>query len=182
MSVSINYHNQNLNDICMICHESYDSSSCYILPECGHKFHTNCIITWFRNGDSRCPYCGDKGINNVSKKNSFFYNYGTYENQYINDVKKVISNDIDNVMFSNIIKKISKLKILEDKKNKNLNEKRDYEKFIKVNTVNYNETKKKLYNFKRENEKLSDDILREKFKIVNNSYIIPLILPIKLNL
>ena len=42
--------------------------------------------------------------------------------------------------------------------------------------------KKKLYNFKRENEKVSDNILREKFKIVNNSYIIPLILPIKLYL
>ena len=75
------------------------------------------------------------------QKNHFFYNYGTYENQYINDVKKIITNDTDNVMFSNIIKKFSKLKILEDRKNKNLNEKREYEKFIKVNSVNYNETK-----------------------------------------
>ena len=166
---------------CSICLDTLENQDTYVLS-CKHKFHTNCIITWFRNGDSRCPYCGDKGINNVSKKNHFFYNYGTYENQYINDVKKIITNDIDNVMFSSIIKKFSKLKILEDRKNKNLNEKKEYEKFIKQNDVNYNETKKKLYNFKRENEKISDDILREKFKIVNNSYIIPLILPIKLYL
>lgn len=182
MSININFHNQHFDNICMICHESCNDSSCYILPECNHKYHINCIITWFRNGDSRCPYCGDKGINFVSKKNNFFYNYGTYENQYINDIKKTIANDEDNAMFSNIINNLSKLKKLEYKKSKNLNEKKEYEKYIKQNNVNYNETKNKLYNFKHENEKLSDNILKEKFKIVNNSYIIPLILPIKLNL
>ena len=97
-------------------------------------------------------------------------------------MKKTIANDEKNAMFSNIINNLSKLKKLEYKKSKNLNEKKEYEKYIKQNNVNYNETKNKLYNFKRENEKLSDNILKEKFKIVNNSYIIPLILPIKLNL
>ena len=49
---------------CGICREELECSQCYTLPECNHRYHTNCIISWFRNGDSRCPYCGNKGINN----------------------------------------------------------------------------------------------------------------------
>jgi hypothetical protein len=29
----------------------------YKLPECGHIFHTNCIISWFRQGSNLCPMC-----------------------------------------------------------------------------------------------------------------------------
>ena len=30
----------------------------YTIPECGHKYHTDCIIGWFRRSDGGpCPYC-----------------------------------------------------------------------------------------------------------------------------
>ena len=29
----------------------------YQIPECNHKFHSECVITWFRMGKSKCPYC-----------------------------------------------------------------------------------------------------------------------------
>ena len=53
----------NNNDICAICHENLGEENIYNLPECSHKFHTNCIMTWFRAGHDRCPLCNNKGIN-----------------------------------------------------------------------------------------------------------------------
>lgn len=53
-------------NMCCICHEDFvvdeaksssSSSNVYTLPECGHKFHINCILPWFRTGNSSCPYC-----------------------------------------------------------------------------------------------------------------------------
>ena len=34
----------------------------YTLPECGHTFHTSCILQWFRQGQAvTCPLCRDLG-------------------------------------------------------------------------------------------------------------------------
>lgn len=43
-------------DICAICHENLEDNI-YQIPECNHKFHSECVITWFRMGKSKCPYC-----------------------------------------------------------------------------------------------------------------------------
>lgn len=51
-------------DICSICHENLNNNEqIYILPECSHRFHTNCIMHWFRTDHNRCPLCNDEGIN-----------------------------------------------------------------------------------------------------------------------
>jgi predicted amidophosphoribosyltransferase len=55
MSIS----NEEKDSICPICREELKSSPTYTLPNCQHKFHTNCIITWFRSGHSSCPNCRD---------------------------------------------------------------------------------------------------------------------------
>ena len=34
-------------DNCAICREKLENNT-YTVPECNHKFHTNCIMTWFR--------------------------------------------------------------------------------------------------------------------------------------
>lgn len=44
-------------DQCSICHEN-DSDDMHIL-ECEHKFHTACIVSWFRRGHKDCPLCRD---------------------------------------------------------------------------------------------------------------------------
>lgn len=49
--------------ICSICHEDLNSQHCYTLLECNHTFHTNCICTWFRASQNRCPLCNDEGVN-----------------------------------------------------------------------------------------------------------------------
>ena len=49
-------------EICAICHEDMETNI-YSLPECTHKYHTNCIMHWFRAGHNTCPLCNNTGIN-----------------------------------------------------------------------------------------------------------------------
>ena len=55
-----------MTDICSIRHETLDGDI-YTLPECNHKYHSNCIITWFRTGKKSCPLCNNLGINNLAQ-------------------------------------------------------------------------------------------------------------------
>ena len=52
-------------DICAICRVSMNSenSATYCIPECGHRFHSNCVIQWFRVSNGSCPYCRAACIN-----------------------------------------------------------------------------------------------------------------------
>ena len=46
---------------CMICLEGLSGETIYALPECDHKFHQNCIMHWFRDGNCKCPLCNNIG-------------------------------------------------------------------------------------------------------------------------
>ena len=51
-----------MSDSCAICLDTITDSPLHALPECGHNFHVNCIVTWFRSGRSNCPLCkGERG-------------------------------------------------------------------------------------------------------------------------
>jgi hypothetical protein len=41
---------------CYICYTEMTDETSHTLPECGHRFHSNCLITWFRQTGT-CPYC-----------------------------------------------------------------------------------------------------------------------------
>lgn len=56
-------------DICPICLVNMDNSEDKIKIECGHEFHTNCIIKWFRSSRGQCPCCLDNPFQNVHLKN-----------------------------------------------------------------------------------------------------------------
>ena len=43
---------------CSICLNKFGEEECHKLDECNHKFHTKCIINWFRKA-STCPNCRD---------------------------------------------------------------------------------------------------------------------------
>ena len=47
------------DDICSICRDvvAADGPDTYSIPECNHRFHSNCIIPWFRVSNGTCPYC-----------------------------------------------------------------------------------------------------------------------------
>lgn len=44
---------------CAICQEKCNACVNYKL-DCGHIFHTECIMSWFRSGNSTCPCCRDE--------------------------------------------------------------------------------------------------------------------------
>jgi hypothetical protein len=71
--IETNLHN---NEQCPICKEQMTEENYYAIPECGHIFHTNCIITWFRSLHPNCPLCNDVGMN--IPMNNKGGNYWTY--------------------------------------------------------------------------------------------------------
>ena len=67
----------NMQDNCGICQYPVDTSDTrqiYTLKECNHAFHTDCIISWFRTRNNRCPLCGNSGINHLE---DVFGHFGT---------------------------------------------------------------------------------------------------------
>ena len=43
-------------DACTICLEPLGESA-HALEECGHRYHVDCIMRWFRSGNEQCPLC-----------------------------------------------------------------------------------------------------------------------------
>jgi hypothetical protein len=64
--------------MCSICYDDPDNKS-FTTLSCGHKFHTDCIITWYNNSPNfTCPFCRDKITmpvlsNFIDKKGNMFY-------------------------------------------------------------------------------------------------------------
>ena len=45
-------------DVCTICAEvEQEDNPLTRLDSCGHVFHANCIVNWFRSGNDSCPNC-----------------------------------------------------------------------------------------------------------------------------
>ena len=49
-------------DICVICQDNLCTGAVFEIPECKHSFHQNCINTWFRQGNGKCPLCNSCGV------------------------------------------------------------------------------------------------------------------------
>jgi len=46
------------NEICSICLENLNNpENIHELQECKHKFHSKCLITYLRTGNTFCPLC-----------------------------------------------------------------------------------------------------------------------------
>ena len=115
---------------CAICLNALNKEQVYELPECGHKYHTNCIFHWIRSGNINCPYCGNNGVNASNECNwGYSYNHTTYKDlrqlsrkkdapkklkQQINKLKKIEQKLRDcikeNKEFKNKIGKFSEMK------------------------------------------------------------------------
>ena len=56
------------DDLCVICLSQLGDDD-YSL-DCEHKYHTKCIVEWFRKGNSACPLCND---NPFVEQQSYYY-------------------------------------------------------------------------------------------------------------
>lgn len=58
-------------DSCAICLNNYEEDdNIYILEACNHKFHTKCIVDWFRSASS-CPCCRDNTVEQLNEIPAF---------------------------------------------------------------------------------------------------------------
>jgi len=79
---------------CSICLES-DTSGCYVLSPCNHKFHTNCIIESLRRNGPKCPLC--RGLPSINQGTSsindnYVNNYHVDWNYDPHDVQDIAGN------------------------------------------------------------------------------------------
>jgi hypothetical protein len=185
--------------LCLICHDFIDTENNYTLPECKHKYHTKCIIEWFKRGDNRCPYCQNRGINNVGNINGYndVYPYNSsikiYFSAHWGDLKwwceetkqkykigvQKLKNIEKYVKENNkpnwLVSEFKSLKKLEKRYKEFMQKKKDFYKIM--NTLPYNESCKK----KSTLQKNSFKILRKICSIKNNILTFPynsIIIPI----
>lgn len=184
----IDLHNVNLseNETCMICREDLNEAQTYKLPECGHEYHTHCLIAWFRNGDSRCPYCGNKGINHKeckkSRHNSFSFRrrFNRCENSDIklSELKKFAQKDQAPKILINQLKKLdeskNRLKIC-DENLKNFKNKLNKEPLL------YKEAKSQMIKLRRQKWQAESNVRKMRF-FIDELNIVPLIIPQPINI
>ena len=122
---------------CSVCLENIDNNE-YILPECTHKFHINCILTWFRAGHNCCPLCRNGGVNSGNNSSNMSMMYINNElMQYTWQYRKKLLQDNYLIMRSfsrkanapkHLKKKVEKLKKMEIKRKKISKELSDFNK------------------------------------------------------
>ena len=179
------------DDICIICHDLLNTAPTYTLPECKHKYHTNCIITWFRHRnsvqwsgsyntsetDGRCPHCGNTGINNVTLQDGNYYSRSRFLTRKENELFKINKEYGRKKDAPRAIKnEIEKLSIKETEFAEIKKKVKDFKNNIKNNPVDYEETKKQLHSNKKRLWELQKNISRVKKRIAVYP-IVPLIIP-----
>jgi hypothetical protein len=60
------------NDLCVICLSQLGEDDHSL--DCNHKYHTKCIIEWFRKGNANCPLCND---NPLAGQETEYYYFGS---------------------------------------------------------------------------------------------------------
>jgi hypothetical protein len=162
---------------CTICLNYLNTEQTYVLPECNHKFHTNCIMTWMRSGNNRCPLCNNTGINDT-EENTLNRRYNCWCSL---DRFKMIKKYSCKKEAPKILKKeIEKIKIYEERKKEN----DEKIKNLKRKRGIYNELCKEDKKLRNKKWKISDKIHQMKMNIANYpivNIIIPTIKNIKSN-
>ena len=98
-------------DVCSICLEPINDSTDLYRLECGHIFHTDCILNWFRSSNvsgSPCPLCRCSGPINGSLRLFDVHTRATYLRRRANS--KDMPQKLKQLIY-NLRKKEDKLKV-----------------------------------------------------------------------
>lgn len=123
-------------DQCGICLLNLeDGRHTYQLPECGHVFHTNCILPWFRINKG-CPYCRAQPADNMYS--NCFHSLYRFNSNYSRRKNAP-------VFLKNIVRRLKKKKESIKRTKKRLRELKqsdDYKTYKRVSSrlVNLNES------------------------------------------
>lgn len=156
----------NNEETCLICHDKLSSEPCHTL-ECSHEYHIDCIISWFRSGNTNCPYCNSKPENSSNNDETEFY-YSRSEIKKKFSILKRFSKKKD---FPKSLKsKIDTILRNEEK----LKELKEEIKEIKNEVGTYSEIKKKHNKISSSIWRKTTDIHRKKKDLLTLVNIVPL--------
>ena len=149
------------DEMCSICYEPLENdesiNKIYSL-ECKHKFHTDCIMKWFRNKNSSCPLCNDS-IN-------YILNH-TDKIIAINDIKKLGRTKNCPTKIKQILLKLKKNKI---KQTETQLEFKNFKNKYKNELKQYSKLKSDRWKFSRKKRQIERELLG--FIKINPIYII----------
>jgi hypothetical protein len=173
------------DDICLICHDVLEGHNCYTLPECKHTYHTGCIVTWFRLENQRnCPYCGNKGVNNVSKNPkmpSRWYFRGSKYYSSVGIYQDIIAYSRRKNAPPLLVKVVKELRVLEQKLSDVIDQQKAFDnsinvanKSVKQLRLEYEQLKVKKWDIMRS--------VRAKQQHIREFPIVPIIIPKSIDL
>ena len=147
-------------DLCVICLSTLKENDTYALS-CNHKFHTKCIIDWFRSESSNgnCPCCMDVPVNGYGLWDySGFYNSQIF-NHRLKNLRKYSRLKTSPQLLKN---EFVKLKKNEDELKIIKNEVKHFK-----NTTEYNNIIKQMRKITSRQYNKEDRIRNLKFNIVS---------------
>lgn len=156
------------NNVCSICFDNIDSNDVYdniendnnnreFTLECNHKFHTKCIMSWFRTGKPNCPLCNDDTFH----KTDFWTKI-----ECIKEIKNMGRRKDCPVKLKKILNSI---KVLKDKQSLCKKERILFEKDNKHIIKQYIDYRRQRWDFPRNIRKLENKLLA--FAVLNPIYI-----------
>lgn len=155
--------------VCVICLEEFsDTKQDFSLPECDHKFHTECIVHWFRTGHDKCPCCLRPGQCIEENNQNRRFGYAKVDYIFPEVSQRARSKNAPPEM-----KKIYEKYNKENKKLINLNKE---EKEKKTETGVYKNIKKQLGEITRKKWKLQRNIYKIKITLCELFPIYPIII------
>jgi hypothetical protein len=146
-------------DVCPICLDKLEGKPTYKI-QCGHSFHTDCIMKWFRSSSGNCPCCLDNPNNNKKIYQPIFYGYWNIKfiESRCNVIKKYNQKNPGNIQMD---KKFEKLKKYKDEFSELKNEKKEF-----LNNPEVKEIKKREKDINRKFIRKGQQIKKLKINIV----------------
>ena len=173
--LNVNLENNIMDNNCIICHMPLSFDNCYRLPECHHTFHTSCIVTWFRAGDSSCPICRNRGINHNADSDKHLSRSILQKNVKFKTVLSYVKNNHEKCS-KYILDLINKYKKSVDQLNDCKNEMTNFVKSLKNTEVDYFEASKKKRYIRHRIYSKERDMYKYKREIIMIP-IVPIIIP-----